>query len=150
MRNLAESPVDTFTPKQRSWIMAQVRSRGTRLETRVERAVGALGLKYSTDGKGIPGNPDFVLRSLKLAVFTNGCFWHWHGCKRSRMPATNCAYWEAKIARNVRRDRRNKRLLWAQGWHCCCIWECAVEQGMGRLMGKIAALRRRSLQQQRG
>ena len=120
--------------------MAQVRSKGTRLEVRVQRALDAMGVTYSTEGKAIPGNPDIVLPDVKLAVFANGCFWHWHGCKRSRMPATKRDYWEAKIARNVRRDRRNRRLLWAQGWHCCTVWECNVENGVGRLAGKIAAL----------
>jgi DNA mismatch endonuclease, patch repair protein len=133
---------DVFSPSERSWIMAQVRSKGTRLEVRVQRALDALGAAYSTDGKALPGNPDIVLFDVKLAVFANGCFWHWHGCKRSRMPVTNREYWEAKIQRNVRRDRRTKRLLWAQGWHCCTIWECNVERSVGRLVGKIAALRK--------
>ena len=121
--------------------MAQVRSTGTRLEVRVQRALDALGVQYSTDGKGLPGNPDIVLPDVKLAVFANGCFWHWHGCKRSRMPATKRNYWEAKIQRNTRRDIRNKRLLWAQGWPCCTIWECAIEQGIKRLTRQISALR---------
>ena len=132
---------DIFSPEKRSWIMAQVRSAGTRLEVRIQRALDAAGVAYSTDGKGLPGNPDVVLNDVKLAVFANGCYWHWHGCKRSRMPATNRTYWRAKIERNVRRDRRCKRMLWAQGWHCCTIWECNVQRGVGRLLGKIAALR---------
>jgi DNA mismatch endonuclease, patch repair protein len=120
--------------------MAQVHSRGTRLEVRVQRALDELGIAYSTNGKHIPGNPDIVVPHLKLAVFANGCFWHWHGCKRSRMPATHREYWRAKIDRNVRRDRRNKRLLWSQGWHYCIIWECDFARGVSRTLGKIVAL----------
>ena len=133
---------DVFTPSKRSWIMAQVRGTGSRLEVRVKHALDALHIAYSTDGKGLPGNPDIVLCDVKLAVFANGCFWHWHGCKRSRMPATNRQYWEAKIDRNVRRDRRTKRLLWSGGWHCCTIWECNVDGGVRRLVAKFAALSR--------
>jgi DNA mismatch endonuclease (patch repair protein) len=133
---------DVFSKKKRSWIMAQVHSAGTRLELRVQTALDALGVPYSIDSKAIPGKPDIVIKSMKLAVFANGCFWHWHGCKRSRMPASNREYWEAKIERNMRRDRRTRRLLWAQGWHCCNIWECEVERGVRRMLAKIAALRR--------
>ena len=43
--------------------------------------------------------------------------------------------------RRGRRDRRSKRVLWAQGWHCCTIWECDVERAVGRMVGKIAVLR---------
>jgi len=140
---------DTFDPKTRSWIMGQVRSRDTKPELQVRAALRAARVRFSTDGRSLPGNPDIVIRRLKLAVFVNGCFWHWHGCKRSRMPATNRGYWENKIARNVRRDRKNRRLLSAQGWHYCTIWECNLKHGVSRLMGKMASLAE-SASRQRG
>lgn len=36
---------------------------------------------------------------------------------------TNSAYWNAKIARNVERDRRNDRRLSGEGWFVIRIWE---------------------------
>ena len=134
---------DTFDSKTRSWIMAQVHSRGTRPERVVRQALREAGCRLSSHAKSLPGNPDFVIREIRLAVFVNGCFWHWHGCPRSRMPATNRAYWQSKIARNVRRDRRSKRSLTAAGWHYWTIWECRLSSNIARLLGRIEALRAR-------
>lgn len=132
---------DTVDPKRRSWVMSRVLSRGTRPERVVCRALREARIRYSTKGNGLPGTPDIVFRELRLAVFVNGCFWHWHGCDRSRMPASNVAYWEKKIARNVARDGRVKRALALAGWHYCTIWECRVPYGTARLLGTIRRLK---------
>lgn len=121
--------------------MSRVGSRDTAPEVAVGGLLKAAGVRFSTNGAGLPGNPDLVVRGLKLAVFVNGCFWHWHGCKRSRMPKTNRRYWEKKIHGNVRRDRRNQRLLNSTGWHYCTVWECNLEQGVRRVLRRIEALR---------
>jgi DNA mismatch endonuclease (patch repair protein) len=132
---------DTFDAKTRSWIMSRVLSSGTKPEQAVRTALRDSGCRFSSRGKRLPGNPDFIIPDLRLAVFVNGCFWHWHGCPRSRMPASNRPYWERKIARNVKRDRRSRRSLTAAGWHYWTIWECCLRSGIGRLLGRIAALR---------
>jgi DNA mismatch endonuclease (patch repair protein) len=132
---------DTFDPQTRSRIMALVKSRDTKPEVAVREALRRGHIRHSAKGSKLPGNPDVVLRRLRLAVFVNGCFWHWHGCKRSRMPADNRDYWQGKISRNVRRDRRNRRLLTQLGWSYCTIWECRISHGVARLLGKVRRLR---------
>ncbi|MEK7996798.1 MAG: very short patch repair endonuclease [Planctomycetota bacterium] len=136
---------DTFDAKTRSWIMSRVLSRGTRPEVAVGDALREAGFKFSTKAARLPGNPDFVLRRIKLAVFVNGCFWHWHGCPRSRMPRDNRYYWEKKIARNIRRDRSTKTALREAGWRYWTVWECNLKTGIGRLFGKIRALEAETL-----
>ncbi|MGH9351676.1 MAG: very short patch repair endonuclease [Terriglobia bacterium] len=135
---------DTFDADTRSWIMSRVMSRDTRPERAVRKALKAAGCRFSVRGKGLPGNPDFVIRDIRLAVFVNGCFWHWHGCLRSRMPASNREYWKRKIARNIKRDRRSKRLLAASGWHYLTVWECRLVPGISRLLGRVRAQASRS------
>ncbi|MGA2738531.1 MAG: very short patch repair endonuclease [Bryobacteraceae bacterium] len=136
---------DTVDRATRSWIMAQVRSRNTKPERLVSKALKKLHIQFSADPGTLPGKPDLVIRKIRLAVFVNGCFWHWHGCRRSRMPAQNRAYWECKIARNVARDARSKRALRALGWHYWTVWECDLARGVARLRGKIKALEMRGL-----
>jgi len=131
---------DTFDPAMRSWIMSRVLPRDTKLEKFVGGVLKQSGIRFSSEGKNLPGKPDIVIRRIRLAVFVNGCFWHWHGCKRCRMPASNAAYWERKIARNVARDRRTKRALGLIGWHYCTVWECSVSTGVARLIGKVRKL----------
>ncbi len=122
--------------------MAQVRSRDTKPERLVSKALREIHVRFTADPGRLPGRPDFVIPSVHLAVFVNGCFWHWHGCPRSRMPTDNRDYWEEKIARNVRRDRRSKRLLACMGWHYWTIWECNLTTGIKRLEGRIKTLKR--------
>ena len=131
---------DIFDAATRSWIMSRVVSRNTRPEMIVREALRRGGLRFRTQANQLPGKPDFVLPRIKLAVFVNGCFWHWHGCKRSRMPKANRRYWQEKIARNLRRDRRNKRALRKEGWHYWTIWECDLKRGILRLVGRIRTL----------
>jgi DNA mismatch endonuclease (patch repair protein) len=131
---------DTFDPAMRSWIMSRVLSRGTSPEVAVRKALKLAGCRFSSRGGELPGNPDFILREIRLAVFVNGCFWHWHGCPRCRMPASNRLYWTRKIERNVARDRRSKRRLSSAGWHYWTVWECRLTGGIARLLRRIQAL----------
>jgi DNA mismatch endonuclease (patch repair protein) len=121
--------------------MGRVRSKGTTPEMTVRRAVHAAGHRFRLHRKDLPGSPDLVFPRYKLAVFVHGCFWHWHGCKRSRMPATNHDYWTNKIARNVRRDEKARSELEACGWRCRVIWECELRGGSDQLLSELEALR---------
>jgi DNA mismatch endonuclease (patch repair protein) len=45
------------------------------------------------------------LSAYRTVVFVNGCFWHGHdSCRYATIPATNTAFWEAKINGNRERD----------------------------------------------
>src|SRR2546423_895024 len=131
---------DTFDVATRSWIMSRVVSSGTRVEECVRSALRASSYRFSSQAKNLPGRPDFVIPRLRIAIFVNGCFWHWHGCKRCRMPASNRAYWEDKIARNVKRDKASKKKLSSMGWHYSTIWECSLDLGIARLFGRMKTL----------
>jgi len=131
---------DTFDPNFRSWIMSRVLSRGTKPERVVCEALRKAGIRFTVQPKDIPGNPDFIIRRIRLAIFVNGCFWHWHGCIRCRLPGSNTEYWEQKIGSNVSRDRRTRRALTRAGWRYWTIWECAIPHGVSRLVGRISAL----------
>src|SRR5206468_4039051 len=104
--------------------MAQVHSTDTSPELAVRRALHAAGHRFRLHRANLPGKPDLVLPRHRLAVIVHGCFWHWHGCKRSRMPDANRDYWTAKIQRNVDRDTRTREALTAMGWNTRVIWEC--------------------------
>ncbi|HUG63131.1 MAG TPA: very short patch repair endonuclease [Methylomirabilota bacterium] len=128
---------DTVDHATRSWIMARVPSTGSKPEMAVRRAVHAAGFRYRLHPKHLPGRPDLVFPRLKLAVFVHGCQWHWHGCKRSRMPATNREYWERKIARNVARDQEARAALEALGWRWFVAWECELRSSIPHLLAML-------------
>ena len=134
---------DVFDPKKRSWIMSQVHSRGTRPEQVVGAALKERHIRHQEHRRDLPGCPDFAFPNLKLALFVNGCFWHWHGCKRSRMPASNEEYWQKKIQRNIQRDKAKRRELHAKGWRYMTIWECNLESGIRRCIRELQQTIRR-------
>lgn len=57
----------------------------------------------------------------------------WHRCpKHGRIPKSNVKFWLEKIARNVRRDKRNRRDLAALGWTVWRVWEHDLRPGLSR------------------
>lgn len=135
--------MDVFDREKRSAVMALIRSSGTRIETRLYEMVRAiLGGRWRIDqnDRDLPGTPDVVVPSLRLVLLADGCFYH--RCPRhGRVPDSNRAYWEPKLARNVQRDRRNRRALRAMGYSVWRFWEHDLEyRGVQRT---LAVLERR-------
>ncbi len=138
--------MDRLTPQQRHVNMAAIRSKDTKPEMIVRRGLWSRGFRYRLNYKWLPGHPDLVLRKYRTCIFVNGCFWHGHNVTESQMsdgrskkedvlvssecckiPSTNNAFWEAKIRRNMERDKEEQRKLAAMGWHCITIWECELK-----------------------
>lgn len=126
---------DDRTPAQRSETMQRVRGTDTSCEVALRSALHRRGLRYSLRRK-LPGRPDIVFTSARVAVFVDGCFWH--GCpEHCRRPSSNRAYWHAKIERNVARDRRVDSELVAMGWRVVRVWEHAVRASPARAASRI-------------
>jgi DNA mismatch endonuclease, patch repair protein len=130
---------DVFTPDQRSAVMRAVKSANTTPELAARRAAHALGLRFRLGHKDLPGKPDLVLPARRTALFVHGCFWHGHDCPRgARMPATNREYWQAKIGRNMARDKAAKTALKKLGWKHAVVWECETKdpEKLGRIIAR--------------
>lgn len=114
--------------------MARVRREGTSVEMAVRSKLHRAGFRYSLHKRGLPGKPDIVLSKYKTVVFVHGCFWHGHNCRRGRRPRTNRVYWDAKLDRNIARDRKNIEEIQSLGWRACVIWECRWETDVDGLI----------------
>lgn len=116
---------DVFSKEQRSAVMRRVKGENTKPEVRVRSKLHRRGYRFRLHRKDLPGKPDIVLPGRKTVVFVHGCFWHGHpDCKHADLPASNRAYWEKKIGRNVDRDARRRRELEDLGWRVLVVWEC--------------------------
>src|SRR5271166_7065919 len=112
----------------RSAVMRAVKSRGTGPERAVCALLRPIAPGYRLHRADLPGKPDVVYASRKLAIFVHGCFWHGHDCPRgARMPKTNAAYWEAKIARNRARDVQTLAAYATLGWRALVVYECELK-----------------------
>ncbi|MHB8447141.1 MAG: very short patch repair endonuclease [Rudaea sp.] len=109
--------------------MQSVKSRDTEPELRVRRYLHARGLRYRLHNTNLPGKPDVVFASRRIALFVHGCFWHQHRqCSAAKRPKTSTAYWDRKLDGNVERDAKHRTKLKRIGWRPIVIWECETRK----------------------
>src|SRR4051794_28881016 len=64
------------SPREISAVMRRVRSSGTGPELAFRRALWARGYRYLVAPAYLPGKPDVVFLSRRVAIFIDGDFWH--------------------------------------------------------------------------
>ena len=112
--------VDRISREQRSKIMSAIRSRNTKPEVILRKALFAKGLRFRIHyGRE---KIDVAFPKRKVAVFVDGCFWH--GCPiHSHLPKTHEDYWRPKLKKNVERDKDKQKRLEMDGWRVLRFWE---------------------------
>jgi DNA mismatch endonuclease (patch repair protein) len=121
--------------------MAAVRSKNTRPERQVRLALFAAGYRYRLNLGRLPGSPDMVLARYRTVIFVHGCFWHGHDCRRGRRPTSNVEFWNAKLDRNLARDRAVRGTLEEARWNVVTIWTCSAADGIAALLAGLNSLR---------
>ncbi|MEX3582022.1 MAG: very short patch repair endonuclease [Burkholderia sp.] len=113
----------------RSRTMRAVKSKNTGPEMIVRRFLHAAGLRYQLHDPRLPGKPDLVFPSRRVALFVHGCFWHQHPhCPAAAQPKSSSDYWTRKLDGNVARDARHQSALREAGWTVLIIWECETRR----------------------
>jgi DNA mismatch endonuclease, patch repair protein len=101
------------------------KSRDTKPELALRRAVHARGMRYRVGIRPVPSlrrTADLVFTKARVAVFLDGCFWH--GCPQHHSVAkTNATFWADKVRGNRERDAETDRILAEHGWTVVRIWE---------------------------
>ena len=118
--------------------MARVQRKNTAPEMIVRRLIHSAGYRYRLHKQDLPGKPDLAFVSRRKVIFVHGCFWHQHDCAKAKRPTTNVGFWNAKLDRNVARDRENIENLRKAEWHVFVIWECETVSPV-RLFPRISA-----------
>lgn len=135
---------DRFTPKERSRIMAKVKSTNTKPEKKVRSILHKAGFRFRKNVSKLPGSPDIVLPKYKTVIFVHGCFWHKHDCKRgNRIPSNRREYWEKKLNNNAMRDERHQQILRTLGWDVIVIWECELKKQSPKIQNVIHHLKQK-------
>jgi DNA mismatch endonuclease (patch repair protein) len=117
---------DTFNTEQRSQIMRSVKSiRNKSTEQKLISFFKENNIKGWRRSFKLFGKPDIVFPSLRIVIFTDGCFWHGHDCRNTK-PKTNEFYWKTKIEKNKNRDQSVSKVLKEKGWEVIRIWECSI------------------------
>lgn len=136
--------MDIWNKEKRSACMSRIRSKNTKPELVLRKALFARGFRYRVNDKKLPGKPDIVLPKYKTVIFIHGCFWHGHaGCKYAYTPKTNTKFWIDKIISNAERDKVNAERLTVLGWNVLTVWECEIrhthKQNLTSLIDRVEA-----------
>jgi DNA mismatch endonuclease (patch repair protein) len=131
--------MDNVSPDIRKRTMQSVKSDNTKLENKVRKALWAKNIRYRKNVKDLVGHPDISIKSKKIAIFIDSCFWH--GCpEHCRMPHSNENYWNQKIQRNKIRDENVNKYYQEQGWTCVRVWEHELQTDFDLTITKIAKI----------
>jgi len=131
--------MDKISKESRSLNMAKIKSKNTSPELLLRKALFAEKLRYRIH-YNLPGSPDVVFPSKKLAIFINGCFWHGHKCKNDHKPKSNEEFWDIKIKNNIKRDKKNYKKIKELGWNYYIVWECDIIENLERIKKSIKKL----------
>lgn len=105
--------------------MQHIRSKDTKIEGLLRKALRKKGYRFRKNYKELPGKPDIVFTKYKIAIFCDGEFFHgkdWEVLKPRLEKSNNSEYWISKISRNKERDDEiNKKLLFL-GWTVIRFW----------------------------
>ena len=117
--------------------MSRIKGKDTRLEVRVRSELHRRGLRFRKHVKCLPGKPDIVFAGAKVAVFTDGDFWHGY-----RFPSWEhkvSDFWKEKIYKNRERDAKTHRLLREMGWKVVRLWQHEIEKDFGVSINRIVS-----------
>ncbi|MCR4887545.1 MAG: very short patch repair endonuclease [Clostridiales bacterium] len=117
---------DRLTKEQRHRCMTNIKSKNTKIEVTLRKALWAKGYRYYKNYDKIPGKPDIALTKYKIAVFCDSEFFHGKDWENSLKPqilrGSNPEFWIRKIERNMERDMEVCRYLEEDGWIVLRFW----------------------------
>jgi DNA mismatch endonuclease, patch repair protein len=128
--------MDTISKEKRIRNMSKIRSKDTAPEMKIRKLLYKKGFRYRLH-YNIPGKPDIIFLSRKIAIFINGCFWHGHICKEAHIPKSNSVFWENKLLNNIKRDKVNQKLLRKLNWKVIVVWECEIEGNIDLVINRL-------------
>jgi len=119
---------DKLTRKNRSILMSQIRSKGTKFEQDfIIFLKKSTSKKFLTNVTSIKGKPDIIFKKAKICIFLDSDFWHgWQYTRWKHLLKNN--FWRKKIRDNKARDVKTTLFLKRQGWTVLRFWEHAIKR----------------------
>lgn len=123
---------------QRHYNMSMIRSRDTKIEIRLRKALWHLGIRYRVNYPKLPGKPDIAITKYKIAIFCDGEFWHGKDWKAKKEKIhSNRDYWIPKIEKNITRDEMVDKELNALGWQVLRFWGTDIQKDLEACISDI-------------
>ena len=68
--------MDRLTKEQRHKNMSHIKSKDTKIEVKLRKALWHKGYRYRKNYSQLPGKPDIVLTKFKIVIFCDSEFFH--------------------------------------------------------------------------
>lgn len=123
--------MDKFSKEIRSKIMRAIKSKDTKEEVLLAKALWNSGLRYRKNNRSVYGTPDLTFKKYKIAIFVDGEFFHgydWEVAKKKIQ--TNREFWITKIERNIARDKNVNNYLISNGWKVIRFWSKFIKKNL--------------------
>ena len=123
--------MDVLTKEQRRRNMQAIKSKETKDEVLLAKALWKRGHRYRKNNKTIFGKPDLTFKKYKIAVFVDGEYFHgknWE-IEKHRIK-TNTEFWWTKIEGNIKRDFQVNQQLNDQGWKVLRFWSKEIRKNL--------------------
>ena len=123
--------MDKLTQDQRRKNMQAVRSKDSRMELRLRKALWHKGYRYRKNYSQLEGKPDILLSKHRIAIFCDSEFWHgydWENKKNNIK--SNQEFWIPKIERNIKRDVEVNNILRSQNWTVLRFWGSEIKNNL--------------------
>jgi DNA mismatch endonuclease Vsr len=130
--------VDRLSKEQRSRNMRAMTSSNTKMERLLAHSLWNAGLRYRKNNRSVIGSPDLTFKSLKVAIFVDGEFFHgkdWE-TEKYRIKSRR-EFWWPKIENNIRRDQEVNKELSEQGWIILRFWSQDVRKNVRDCLLKV-------------
>lgn len=115
--------MDNHTPEQRHFNMSAIKSKNSKIEMVLRKALWNKGIRYRKNYKKLLGKPDIAITKYKIAIFCDSEFWHGYNWDEKKNEIkSNQEFWYRKIENNIKRDRYVTETLQQQGWIVLRFW----------------------------
>ena len=130
--------MDVLTEEQRRKNMRAIKSKGTKIEKMLGKALWAKGYRYRKNNKDVFGKPDFTFNKYIIAIFCDSEYFHgkdWEVQKHKIK--TNTEFWHKKIENNIERDKLVNETLLKNGWHVIRFWGEEIKKNLDLCVLKV-------------
>ena len=110
---------------ERSENMRRIRSKDTKIELALRKALWSKGYRYRKNYAILPGKPDIAMTKYKIAIFCDSEFFYgkdWEILRPQLEKGNNGEFWIKKISRNRERDDEINKALLFRGWTVIRFW----------------------------
>ena len=127
--------MDVLTKDQRRKNMQAIKSKGTKIEVILGKALWSAGYRYRKNNKTVFGTPDFTFKRQKIAIFCDSEFFHGYEWDvNKRRIKSNQDFWIKKIESNLERDIIVNKTLENEGWIVLRFWGNDIKKRLSMCM----------------